>query len=353
MSTRAIDLHCDSVFSLMAGKDLRMPVPDVHVDLPRLGAGNVGLQVFAAYVPASVDGDKAFAFAAERLDAINTFAASDDHLTPVETAAELKACLKSDKTGIMAAVENGLAIENSLEKLEQLRRRKVRILTLVHSQHLPWAASCTGTGKFNPAETDDPEGAAGPGLSRFGEKVIDAMNDLCIIPDLSHSSEETFWNVIRRSKRPVIASHSCAWSICAAARNLKDDQLRALGNSGGLVGVNFYSTFLYEPFRIRHEEERKNRSAEPGSAPEINETERIKVPMSIITDHIDYMVNLAGEDCVALGSDFDGIPAAPEGVTGSDFYPVLEAELRTAGYSEKRINKIFYENFLRVLEEWE
>jgi len=179
MIPKVIDLHCDSVFSLMDGKDIRQSVPDVHVDVPRLRAGNVGLQVFAAYVPASTDGDKAFAFANERLDAIDAFARSDDLLAFVETAGELQGCLETDKVGVMLAVENGLAIENSLEKLEQLRRRKVRILTLVHSQHLSWAASCT-----------------------FGEQVIDAMNDLGIIPDLSHSSENTFWEVIRRSKSP-------------------------------------------------------------------------------------------------------------------------------------------------------
>ena len=349
MAHNVIDLHCDSVFSLMAGKDLRHPVSGVHVDLPRLQKGRVKLQVFAAYVPADTDCSKAFAYAAERLDAISAFAMSHDSLAHVETAAELKAILDTEKIGIMAAVENGLAIENSLEKLEQLRRRKVRIMTLVHSGHLPWAASCTGSGAFRP----DSEYAAGcpvsgsaaaPGISSFGEKVIDAMNDLGIIPDLSHSSEDAFWDVLKRSKKPVIASHSCAWNLCAAARNLKDDQLKALGDSGGLAGVNFYSAFLSEPFRQVYEKEK--------NSPNSNDISQ-KVPHTVIADHIDYMVHIAGEDCVALGSDFDGIPAAPEGVTGSDFYPVLETELRTRGYTEKRIAKIFNGNFQRVLGEWD
>jgi len=334
-----IDLHCDSVSSLMAGKDLRQAVPDVHVDLPRLRAGGVGLQVFAAYVPADTGGNKAFAFANEMLNAIDAFALSDESLAAVETAAEARALMAAGKTGIMAAVENGLAIENSLEKLECLRRRKVRIMTLVHSQHLPWVASCTGTGPFQ-AEN------GGQGLSSFGEQVIDAMNDMGIIPDLSHSSESAFWSVIRRSKKPVIASHSCAWNLCAAARNLKDDQLKALGDSGGLVGVNFFSAFLSEPYRVVYEQRRKEGASRTEVIP-------VPVPCSVIADHIEYMVNMAGEDCVALGSDFDGIPAAPQGVTGCDFYPVLEAELMSHGFTEKRIGKIFCGNFLRVLEEWE
>jgi membrane dipeptidase len=345
MSQKAIDLHCDSVFSLMEGKDLRQEVPGVHLDLPRMRKGGVGLQVFAVYVPP--ESGEAFRFTMERLDAIDAFARSHELLAPVETAAELKKVLAAEKTGVMLAIENGQAIEDSLEKLEELRRRKVRIMTLVHSRHLSWIASCTGTEPFS-------EGTK-HGLSRFGEKVVDAMNDLAIIPDVSHASENAFWDVIRRSKKPVIASHSCAYSLCASVRNLKDDQLKALGDSGGMVGVNFFSGFLSEPYRRQFDELIKN---DPSMAswmvlnkepPGIS----VEVPMSVIADHIDHIIKIAGEDCAGLGSDFDGIPAAPQGVTGSDFYPLLETELRSRGYSEKRIEKIFHGNFLRVLEEWD
>jgi len=330
MARKVIDLHCDSVISLMKGKDIRGAVKGVHVDLPRLREGNVALQVFAAYV--SPETDNAFSYACERLNAIDAFAASDEFLTPVETAAELREVLAEEKTGVMAAVENGIAIEASLEKLEKLRSLKVRILTLVHSKNLPWIASCTGPGEDR-------------GLSGFGLQVIDAMNDLGIIPDVSHASESAFWGVIRRSKKPIVASHSCAYGLCAAARNLKDDQLKALADSGGLVGVNFFSGFLCEPFRLVFEKEEKNGNQLPKVS--------VHVPQSIIADHIDYMVKLAGEDSVAIGSDFDGVSALPEGVTGSDFFPVLEAELRSREYTEKRIDKIFNANFVRVLEEWD
>ena len=349
MAHKAIDLHCDSVFSLMNGKDLRKRVEGVHLDLPRLREGRVGLQVFAVFVPPQegyesfgalesfgLGGEKPFDFTCKRLDAIEAFARSDDCLTLVENSTELKNCLAADKTGVMLAIENGLAIEESLEKLKEFRLRKVRLLTLVHSQHLPWVASCTGKEAFR---------ADNRGLSDFGEKVVDAMNDLGIIPDLSHASENAFWDVIKRSKKPIVATHSCAYSICAAARNLKDDQLKAIGDTGGLAGVNFYSAFLSEPFRLANEERVKNGKAAPDMS--------VMVPMSIIADHIDYMVKFAGEDSVGLGSDFDGIPAAPEGVTGSDFYPLLEEELKSRGYTDKRIEKIFNANFIRVLEEWD
>jgi membrane dipeptidase len=315
----------------MGGKDLRQPTGGVHVDLPRLRKGGVVLQVFAAYVPPGTEEEKAFDFASRLLDAIDAFARSSPLLAPAETASEIRALMAADKTGIMASVENGLAIENSLEKLESFRRRNVRIMTLVHFQHLSWIPSCTGTGSFWGRE----------GLSRFGEQVVDAMNDLGIIPDLSHAAESAFWKVMGRSKKPVIASHSCAGAICAAARNLKDDQLKALGDSGGLVGVNFFSAFLSEAFRRKYEESN-------GS-----ETVSSEVPLSVIADHIDHMVNIAGEDSVALGSDFDGIPVAPQGITGSDCYPLLEKELKSRAYTDARIEKIFSANFLRLLDEWD
>ncbi|MDR2662056.1 MAG: dipeptidase [Treponema sp.] len=335
---RVIDLHCDSVYSLARGKDLRLRNQDCHVDLPRLKEGGVGCQVFAAFVPSSTKADGAFAFAGEKLDLIDAFARSAPEpekglpaLTPVETAADIRAAMAAGKTGILAAVENGLAIEDSLDKLERLRRRGVRILTLVHDEHHSWAASCTGSGR-PPA-----------GLSSFGRLVIDAMNDLGILVDLSHASESAFWDALERSKKPVIASHSCCKSLCGASRNLSNDQLKALGEKGGLAGVNFYSAFLSETFRLAME--RDPSTGEGSKAPE--------APFSLIADHIDHMVRIAGEDAVALGSDFDGIPSAPQGVTGCDMYPRLEAELLSRGYTARRIEKIFSGNFLRVLEAWE
>ena len=351
MAHKVIDLHCDSVFYIMEGKDLLKPVDNIHVDLPRLKAGRVALQVFAVYVPPDTEKDKAFHFTEVGIDAIDVFAKSHEDLALVETAAELKNILSSEKVGIMLAIENGLAIEESLDKLNHFRKRKVRIMTLVHSQHMSWIESCTGTGKFI---SDN-----GRSLSSLGEKIIDAMNDLGIIPDVSHSSEAAFWEIIKRSKKPVIASHSCAYKFCEAKRNLKDDQLKALGDTGGLVGVNFASSFLSEPFRIAYQEARAKIGPAPGSSlsmadiltrmPKIS----VPVPHTVIADHIDHMVEIAGEDCVAIGSDFDGIPSAPDGVTGSDYYPLLEEELRNRGYTEKRIEKIFHRNFLRVLEAWD
>jgi membrane dipeptidase len=363
-----IDLHCDSVKYLSEGVDLRLANPKGHIDLPRLRQGGVGLQVFAAYVSPSTPEDRAFSEAAAMLDRIGEFAASDPLLCPVETAEEAARAIEGGKTGILKAVENGWAIEDSLEKLEELRRRKVRILTLVHSKHTHWASSCTGEGPFPP--TGAALDARGGGLSPFGQRVIAAMNELGILVDLSHGSESTFWDAVKISKKPIIASHSCAHRLCGSARNLKDDQIKALGDMGGVIGVCFFPAFLNEAYRKALEGERnmfeqmtkisQDYAGDPeGLAAARNKfSSRFKelltecpVPFTVIADHIDYIVKLAGEDTVALGSDFDGIQSLPSGVEGCDFYPLLEAELSRRGYSPQSITKFFSGNFLRVFRE--
>jgi membrane dipeptidase len=328
----------------------------------------VGLQVFAAYVAPSTPEDRAFADAAAMLDRIGEFAASDPLLQPVETAEEAAQAMEAGKTGILKAVENGWAIEDSLENLEELRRRKVRILTLVHSQHTHWASSCTGQGPFPP--TGAALDARSGGLSPFGRRVVEAMNDLGILVDLSHGSESAFWDAVKFSKKPIIASHSCAHALCGSPRNLKDDQIKALGDMGGVVGVCFFPAFLHEVYRKALEGERnifeqmtaitQEHAGDPeGLAAARNKfSHRFKdllteypVPFTVIADHIDYIVNLAGEDVPALGSDFDGIQSLPNGVEGCDFYPLLEAELSRRGYSAQSIAKFFSGNFLRVFRE--
>jgi membrane dipeptidase len=336
----AIDLHCDSVEFLSRGVDLRQENPEGHVDLPRLRRGAVGLQVFAAFVPSQTEA--AFSAASEMLDRIDEFAASDPLLASVETAEDSIKAMARGKTGVLRSVENGLAIEDSLDNLEALRRRKVRIMTLVHDRDLSWALSCTGS------RIGRGPGDSRGGLSRFGEEVVAAMNSLGIIVDISHGAESTFWDALRVSKKPVIASHSCAHALCASPRNLKDDQIKALGDSGGLVGVCFFPVFLSEGYRrALGSDFGENRGNLAGIMA------RHPVPFSAIADHIDYIVRLAGEDCVGIGSDFDGVFSLPLGVGGCDCYPLLAGELRRRGYTDERIGKIFNGNFLRVFREFD
>jgi membrane dipeptidase len=365
-----IDLHCDSVKFLSEGVDLLARNKAGHVDLPRLRAGGVGVQVFAAFVSASLPADRAFSTALALLDRIDAFAESSAYLVSARTAAECREAIASGKTGILRSVENGSAIEDSLANLEALSRRGVRILTLVHSRHTAWAASCTDYSVFSFGKPSGEPSFRGGGLSAFGKDVVAAMNSLGMIIDLSHAAEIAFWDVINLSKRPVIASHSCAYSLCAAARNLKDEQIKALAGAGGLVGVCFFPAFLSEAYRLAFESDcgdifseisfiEKKYTGSPALHAEYSRLDsrlasrlsRVRVPLSAVADHIDYIVSLGGEDCVALGSDFDGVFSLPEGMGGCDVYPAIEKELKKRGYSEKSLAKIFRENFLRVLAE--
>ena len=312
-SRRIADLHCDTVGLMQQGADIVRGTTG-HVDIPRMRAGGVALQAFAAYVPPQTPPDQAFATAIAKLDAITAAcSACPDHLRLVTGRAEAAGAAADGRIGILLAVENGSAIEDNLDKLGELARRGVRILTIVHSRNTGWAASCTDTS------------APFDGLSAFGEQVIDAMEEMGMLVDVSHCSDAAFWKAARRARKPFIASHSNAWELCRHPRNLKDDQIRAVADSGGVIGMNFCPDFLELPH------------------------DRRVVNAETVVRHIDHMVRLVGDRHIAFGSDFDGIPGTPEDLTGSDSYPVVLDLLRERGYGEESLERICWGNVMRVL----
>lgn len=285
-----------------------------HVDIPRMREGGVALQTFAAFVSPTVASGQAFETAISKLDAIQELCARHpDHLQLVRTSRDAEAAAAAGHIGVLLAVENGYAIQESLDKLAELARRGVRILTLVHARNTTWAASCTD----NNAPFD--------GLSEFGERVVDAMEELGILVDVSHCNEAAFWKVARRARVPFVASHSNARALCDHPRNLTDDQIRAIADANGVIGINFCPDFLELPHDGR------------------------RVTAETVANHIDHILKLAGDDHLAFGSDFDGIPGTPGDVTGSDGYPVVIDVLRTRGYGEETIRKLCWENVMRLL----
>lgn len=308
-----VDLHCDTVGLMQQGADIISGTRG-HVDVPRMRAGGVTLQTFAAFVSPRTRPGQAYATAAAQLDTIEAACrAYPDHLTLVTDAAGAERAEADGRVGVLRAVENGFAIENDLDRLAGLARRGVRILTVVHSANTDWAASCTDTN------------APFDGLSSFGEQVIDAMEEMGILVDVSHCSEAAFWKVAKRARKPFIASHSNAWELCNHPRNLKDDQIRAIADSGGVIGMNFCPDFLELPRETR------------------------RVTAETVARHIDHVVKLVGDAPVAFGSDFDGIPGTPEDVTGSDCYTVILGLLRQRGYTDASLRRICRDNALRVL----
>jgi len=329
-----------------------------HTDLARLRAGGVDVQIFSIFC--GPEQQQPYAFANREIDSVYEWAArAPKRMTIVKTPAELKQAVKDKRLAAMLGVEGGHMIEDKIENLDALYVRGVRYMTLTWNNSTSWATSAAD-------ETTKGDSLAHKGLTDFGKKIVERMNELGMLIDVSHNGEQTFWDVIKLTKKPVIASHSCVWTFCHHRRNLKDDQIKAIAKNGGVIHLNFYAGFLdstYEKKAARllakHKPEIDSLVAH-GAQPDYagimtmekykEETNAIRPPLSLLLDHLDYIVKLVGIDFVGLGSDFDGIEAGPKELNGVQDFPLITKALLERGYSKKDVRKILGENFLRVFK---
>ncbi|HKC35208.1 MAG TPA: dipeptidase [Chitinophagaceae bacterium] len=329
-----------------------------HSDLARLRAGGVDVQIFSIFC--GPEQQQPYAFANREIDSVYEWARrAPIRMTIVKTPAELKQAIKDKRLAAMMGVEGGHMIEDKIENLDALYVRGVRYMTLTWNNSTSWATSAAD-------ETTKGDSLTHKGLTDFGKKVVERMNELGMLIDVSHNGEQTFWDVIKLTKKPIIASHSCVWTFCHHRRNLKDDQIKAIAKNGGVIHLNFYAGFLdstYEKKAARllakHKPEIDSLVAH-GAQPDYagimtmekykDETNAIRPPLSLLIDHLDYIVRLVGVDFVGLGSDFDGIEAGPKELNGVQDFPLITKALLERGYSKKDIRKILGENFLRVFK---
>ena len=351
------DLHCDTAQLWQAGSSLEDT--SHHVSLPSLIEGGVGLQVFAAYVPAALPEERRFSFACEMIERIKQEVdGHSDRIVICRSAREVTAAVDQGKIAALLSVENGDAIEGDLDKLQQLYGMGVRLMTLVHTRSNDWVVS-----------SNDKQPAF-DGLSPFGVEVVEAMNQLGMIIDVSHVHDRAVEKVLEHSRAPLVASHSCMYGLCPIPRNIPDELIRGIAAGGGVVGVNFMPAFLDCGYRKIAETRCKTvfaqldrRTEKAGADPFglgrawIKFTEEYKeamasekVPMERLFQHIDYLVEAGGEEAAAFGSDFDGIPDTPIGVEDCRKFKNILQGLRERGYSRDRLEKICWSNFLRVLE---
>jgi membrane dipeptidase len=206
----------------------------------------------------------------------------------------------------------------------------------------------------------------GAGLSPFGRRVVQRMNELGMMVDLSHVGEHTFWDAIHSTTKPVIVSHSCVYNLCPVFRNLKDDQIKAIGKNGGVIHLNFNSGFVDSNYAKRKAAFLQNHQAEADSLKKAGradyeveewitkkyaaEADAFRPSLSRLLDHLDYIVRLIGVDHVGLGSDFDGIPSTPKPLDDVTSFPLITKALLERGYSKTDIKKILGGNFIRVFE---
>ncbi len=336
-----------------------------HTDLARMKAGGITGSFFSIYVEGelaekpTVLGGGSLRRALDLIDVSHRqVERHPDDLVLATSAADIRRAKRDGKIAVLMGIEGGHAIENSLFALRSLYRLGCRYMTLTHSNTNEWADSAGFSG---------PPVSRHKGLSPFGEEVVREMQRIGMLVDVSHVSDDTFWSVMKIARAPVIASHSSARAIADHRRNLDDEMLRALAKNGGVAMVNFWSLFLsneygaaarrwlekngkalaelrarYKGDLIAFRRERDKLKAEAEPLP--------RVPLSVLVDHIDHMVKVAGVDHVGLGSDFDGVDALPEGIDGIDALPKITLELVKRGYDDDAVLKILGGNFLRVFE---
>ena len=348
-----LDSHCDTPSQILRLRNLSMDNDHAHVDFPKLKLGKVDGAFFALYVPASKKADEAFEYACRLLEGLEGSVAENKDKASFAFSAE-KALDNKDKGlfSVFIGLENGSPIDDDINRLKYFYDKGVRYVTLCHSSNNQICDSCA------------PKDKTWGGLSPFGKEVVAEMNRLGMLVDVSHVSDETFYDVLKYSTKPVVATHSCCRALCSHPRNMTDDMICALAEKGGVIQINFYPVFLDPSFagkmsEIAEKGERIEAEfiADPADPEKRAAWNRIQDELmalerpsyKLIADHIDHVVSLVGIDHVGIGSDFDGIEVTPDGLEDISMMPKLFDELRARGYSEADIEKIAGGNFFRIL----
>ena len=328
-----------------------------HSDLARWKKGGLDVQIFSVYCDGGLKDP--YAFANREMDSLDAVAARNpDKIVKVANYAELLKAVKQHKIAAMFGVEGGHMIEDDLNKLDALFNRGARYMTLTHNTAPAWATSAAD-------ETTKPD-LQHKGLTDFGKQVVKRMNELGMMIDVSHVGEQTFRDIISITSKPIIASHSCVYNITPHRRNLKDEQIKAIAKNGGVIQLNFNPGFIDSTSGKKEDLFFQKHKAEIDSLMKsgmqdfyaldymvykyAEEVDSIRPPMSMLIQHLEYIVNMVGVDYVGLGSDFDGINITPKQLDDVTNYPLITKALVEKGFSKKDINKILGGNLLRVLK---
>ncbi|MCA1756806.1 MAG: dipeptidase [Bacteroidales bacterium] len=358
-----VDTHCDTPMRLTrAGFDLGKRNDDGCVDFPRMKEGGLDAEFFAVFIGQGPRNDSIHDVVYHR--ALDIFAAIHESIEKNSDQAELALTVEDayriEDTGKRAAfigIENGYTVGNDISRIGEFYELGARYITLSHSRNNDICDSST-----------DPSGAEHNGLSEFGEEVVREMNRLGMMVDVSHISDESFYDVVKITGAPVIASHSSCRALCESPRNLDDNMLKALKENGGVIQICILSDYLRQPVpnpeldaRLQEIREKYNNfrdisdeEREKGRNEYYATREKYKdyATISDAVDHIDHVVQLIGIDHVGIGTDFDGGGGISELMDVSQMKN-LTIELVRRGYSRKEIEKIWGGNIMRVMGEVE
>lgn len=322
---KVVDLHCDTVLGILE-KEEGITNKELCIDAKKLQEGDYLLQCFALFTDQKINA----------IPEIQTMKLMDcyyrmleenaDVLAPVYTFSDIEKNRKAGKISTLLTLEDGGVVFNELAMLRNYYRMGVRLITLTWNYENGIGYPNVASRKFNDYSIVDSKQQVDTihGLTEFGKAYLQEMERLGIIVDVSHLNDAGFWDVVKLSTKPFVASHSNARSICNVARNMSDEMILALKEKGGVMGLNFCSQFLKEGSDVSSIED--------------------------MVKHILYIRDLAGIDVLALGTDYDGISCDLEIENCSQIQKLKEALIQ-AGLSTEEIEKIFYKNALRVFEQ--
>ena len=351
-----LDSHCDTPTMLLGELDLGKRSARTQVDIEKMREGGVDGMFFAIYTSASLTPDEATVNALSQIS--KCYDAVDCHKDDLAFAFSPEDAYENKKNGkisIFMGMENGSPIQKDLSLLALFRRMGIRYLTPCH------------TGNNEICDSSTPTESKWGGLSPFGKELVAELNRTGIMIDCSHVSDATFYDLLKYSKTPIVATHSCCRALCHSSRNLTDEMIKDLAAAGGVIQINFYPVFLQDNFG---DEQYVQLRDENGKWFDLFSSDQYNVvykdnyykvldklshypsvSYKRIIDHIDHVVELVGASYVGLGSDFDGIDISPEGMRDVSQYFNITKELIARGYSDDDIRGILGGNFLRVMGE--
>ncbi len=356
-----IDTHADTPQVMLdEGYDLSDPNSPYMISIPKMRAGHLGAEFFSIWVDVTWPKQDLIHRALDLIEVTDQqVARHSDVLGMASTADDIERLHREGKIAVLLGVEGGHELQGDLRMLDIYYRLGVRYMTLTHTKN----------DELGDSSGDKPQWK---GLSPLGRQAVERMNQLGMMVDISHVSDDTFYAALAASKAPLIASHSSCRALCNAPRDMTDDMIRALAKNGGVMDINFYSGFLSQSYHDAFAKIEKQVDAEvtAARAQRAKQGKRLSYPEEVrieqrltrnlpapsytaIADHIDHAVKVGGIDHVGLGSDFDGIDTPPRGMEDVSKLPDLVQELARRGYSEEDLEKILGGNVLRVMRQVE
>lgn len=322
MEQHLIDLHCDTLSALYKnGEKASLTENDLCVNIKGLRQGNSLAQFFACYVNAKESEgeemwEKSYQQVLGMIDRMEEECGKCPDIRIAKNASQIRENQREGRISAVLTVEEGGVLNGKPERIRTLYEKGIRLITLTWNYE-----NCLGAPNSRDASVME------KGMTEFGIRTVGEMNRLGMLIDVSHLSDGGFWDCIRCSDKPVIASHSNARALCPHPRNLSDAMLRALVEKGGVAGLNFYPVFLKE--------------------------QADQVSLQDLARHAKYMIETAGEDFPALGSDFDGFtgPELTDYLTDISQMEQLWNAMKKAGITERQLDKIWQGNAMRIIEE--